>query len=698
MSSASSVDEQLKVLPGKCFPLGATCMTEGVNFCVFSKHATSVELVLFPVSAREKIRFVKLDPLQNRTYNYWHIFVAGLTDGQEYGFRVDGPFEPERGLRFDSQKLLLDPYTRAVQGWQTYDRQAACRPGENLETALRSVVIRAPEYDWEGDTPLRIPYAHSVIYEMHVGGFTRHESSAVPAEKRGTFAGVIEKIPYLKELGVTAVELMPVQEFDPVGASSNLSNYWGYSTLAFFAPHHGYCLRGDAREGINEFRDMVKALHKAGIEVILDVVFNHTSEGNENGPTQSFRGLDNFIYYELEPGNEVQYANYSGCGNSFNANHPVVGRLILDSLRYWASEMHVDGFRFDLAAALARDMFGKPLSLPPLLWTIESDPYLAGTKLIAEAWDAAGLYRVGWFVNAGQWYAEWNGPFRDDMRRFVKGDTDTISRLAARLTGSGDLYIKQNREPNRSINFITCHDGFTLHDLVAYNQKHNEGNGEGNRDGANDNYSWNCGTEGSTQDRAVLNLRRQQMKNLLTLLFVSQGTPMMLMGDEAGRTQKGNNNAYCHDDRLTWFDWTLLETNRDLFRFAQHLIAFTQNLRVFSLNKVIRRLDAGCDPENEPFIEFHGVKLNQPDWSTASHAFAFSLHHRSACEHVHVMLNSFWQELEFQLPPTADGRVWRRIVDTSLASPADIATAATAEAYLSAMYTVSARSAVILIS
>ena len=682
----------IRVRNGQSFPLGATVLDGGVNFSVYSQHATGIDLILFPSDAVDQMRIVSLDPVKNKTYYYWHAFVEGIGDGQQYGFRAQGPARSDLGLRFDGEKLLVDPYTKAVIGWDSYDRAAARTSGDNCLRALRSVVVDTTNYDWEGDVPLRRPYAESVIYELHVGGFTRNPNAGLSPERRGTFAGIVDKIPYLKDLGVNAVELMPVQEFDPHLERQGLSDYWGYNTVAFFAPHHGYCAAGDARSGIGEFRDMVKALHKAGIEVILDVVFNHTGEGNENGPTQSFRGLDNPVYYLLDQHDQSCYQNFSGCGNSFNSNHPVVTRLILDCLRHWVSEMHVDGFRFDLAAALSRDVFGNPQSLPPLLWAIESDPVLAGTKLIAEAWDAAGLYRVGWFVNVGHWYAEWNGPFRDDVRRFIKGDTNTVSNLAARISGSSDIYIQPDREPSRSINLVTCHDGFTLHDLVSYNVKHNESNGESNRDGADANFSWNCGFEGSTDDEAIRALRLRQMKNMLVILFLSQGTPMILMGDEVGRTQRGNNNAYCQDSELAWLDWSSINTNGDLYRFEKELIAFTQSLELLRERRIIELSYSS----SLPYITWHGVRLENPDWQPDSHSLAFTLEHEAADERLHVMLNAYWQSLEFELPAPGPVRQWKRIADTFLPSPLDIARRTEAVSVAGSHYLVMPRSAVIL--
>ncbi|MFG0294339.1 MAG: glycogen debranching protein, partial [Maioricimonas sp. JB045] len=489
---------------GRSWPLGATVVDGGVNFSLFSRSAASVELLLFDNEDGPPSRVITLEPAANRTYHYWHTFVPGIRPGQIYAYRVAGPIDPARGLRFDPAKTLLDPYGRAVVMPGNYDREAATQEGDNATTAMKSVVVDPSAYDWEGDLPLDLPSARTIIYEMHVRGFTQHPNSGVPANKRGTYAGLIEKIPYLQELGVTAVELLPVFQFDPQDAPAGRINYWGYAPIASFAPHAAFSSRQDPLGPVNEFRDMVKALHRAGIEVILDVVFNHTAEGNEHGPTLSYRGIDNRSYYILENGGE-KYANYSGCGNTLNANHPVVRRMILDSLRYWVEHMHVDGFRFDLASILARDSAGHPLPNPPVLWDIESDPALAGTKLLAEAWDAAGLYQVGSFV--GDAWKEWNGRFRDDVRDFFRGEPGSVRHIADRIVGSPAIYGHEEREAEQSVNFITCHDGFTLNDLVSYNEKHNEANGEQNRDGANDNRSWNCGVEGPSDDPDIEALR-----------------------------------------------------------------------------------------------------------------------------------------------------------------------------------------------
>jgi glycogen operon protein len=552
-------------------------------------------------------------------------------------------------------------------------------------------VVDSSEYDWEGDQPLRIPNAESVIYEMHVAGFTRNPNSGVSPEKRGTYAGIIEKIPYLKELGITAVELMPVQMFDHHDARPGLENYWGYSPLNFFAPHADYSSRKDPLGPVHEFRDMVKALHRAGIEVILDVVYNHTGEGDHTGPTISFKGLDNSTYYILDS-TLTQYLNYSGCGNSFRANHPIVGRLMIDSLRYWVSEMHVDGFRFDLASVLTRGVTGDPIDLPTILWSVESDPVLAGTKLIAEAWDL-GLYQVGWFVNRANWFGEWNGPFRDDVRKFVKGDPRTVKNVGARIIGSPDIYTDPKRDSNRSVQFVTCHDGFTMNDLVSYNGKHNDSNDEQNNDGTNDNHSWNCGVEGPTDNLAVEDLRIRQIKNLLTLIFISQGTPMLLMGDEVRRTQMGNNNAYCQDNEISWFDWSLVEKNRQILEFTKSVIRFTQSFALFS-----QRQTLSIDPVSpEPHIIWHGVHLERPDVGDDSHTLAFTLVHPGKQEHLHVMLNAYWKDLLFDLPVPVSNKKWHRIIDTSLRESA-FQPPDTATPLISAAYKVKARSMVLLMA
>jgi glycogen operon protein len=529
-----------------------------------------------------------------------------------------------------------------------------------------------------------------VIYELHVGGFTRHPSSGVAPGMAGTYAGLIEKIPYLQDLGVTAVELLPVFQFDPQDAPAGRVNYWGYQPASFFAPHHAYSSRKDAVGALDEFRDMVKALHRAGIEVILDVVFNHTTEGGDDGPTLCYRGLANEFYYILQ-NDKSRYADYSGCGNTLNANQPIVRRLIQDSLRHWVTQMHVDGFRFDLASILSRDGAGRLLPNPPVLWDIESDPLLAGTKLIAEAWDAAGLYQVGSFI--GDTWQEWNGRFRDDVRRFLRADDRSVSGVATRLLGSPDIYAHEEREAEQSINFVTCHDGFTLNDLVSYNQKHNEANGDNNRDGADDNMSWNCGVEGPTDDPAIEALRKRQIKNFFALEMLAAGTPMLLMGDEMRRSQGGNNNGYCDLGEQNWLDWSLLNRHPDIHRFVRELLAFRQRRDVvkeasLSLNELLRRAR----------IEWHGVRLKQPDWGERSHSLAFTLRSIGGRFLLHGMLNAYWEPLTFEVPPPPDGGApsWRRCLDTALASPDDMNRWELAPVVPETSYVVQPRSIVVL--
>jgi len=489
---------------GTAHPLGATPDKSGVNFSIFSGHATSVELLLFQNhDDAAPFQVIEFDPYINKTFHFWHVFVEGLPSGTHYAFRIDGPSSVEAGHRFNRNKVLIDPYamgnTKSV-----WNRADACGPQDNLTTSMRSIVIDTTGYDWEDDQPLKHPMEEMIIYEMHVGGFTRSSSSGVAHP--GTFSGIIEKIPYLQELGITAVELLPICDFDETEVLRTVDgkpvrNFWGYSTLGFFAPQAAYCVKASAGSHMDEFRDLVKALHKAGIEVILDVVFNHTDEGNQFGPVFSFKGIDNSAYYLLDSSDKHIYSDYTGCGNTFNCNHPVAEKLIIDCLRHWVRDTHVDGFRFDEGSILSRGEDGRPLVHPPVVWQIELDEELAESKLIAEAWDAAGLYQIGRFP--GDRWAEWNGRFRDDLRRFVKGDPGLVGAVASRLAGSADLYEDDGELPVNSINFITCHDGFTMNDLVSYNAKHNEANGEDNRDGINDNLSWNCGAEGEAHDSSI---------------------------------------------------------------------------------------------------------------------------------------------------------------------------------------------------
>jgi isoamylase len=676
---------------GRSAPLGATIVPGGVNFSIFSRNASGVELLLFDREDDARAaRVIMIDPATQRTSNYWHVFVPGVKPGQLYGYRVQGRFDPASGMRFDPTKVLLDPYGRGVVVPKNYSRGAAQVPGDNAATAMKSVVVDASTYDWEGDSPLQRPASRSIIYEMHVRGFTYHPSSGVSELRRGTYAGLVEKIPYLLELGITAVELLPVFQFDAQDAPPGLVNYWGYAPVSFFAPHQGYSSRQDPLGPVNEFRDMVKALHRAGIEVILDVVFNHTAEGNQDGPTLSFRGLENSTYYILDQ-DRSRYANYSGTGNTLNGNHPIVRRMIVDSLRYWVQQMHVDGFRFDLASILERDESGNLLPTPPVLWDIDSDPVLAGTKLIAEAWDAAGLYQVGSFL--GDSWREWNGHFRDDVRSFYRGDDGTTALLADRLIGSPQIYGHKEREAEVSVNFVTSHDGFTLNDLVSYDRKHNEANREDNRDGVDDNRSHNWGVEGPTDDPAVERLRNRQVKNCLAVTMLSLGLPMIIMGDEMRRTQCGNNNAYCQDNETSWLDWTLLAKHADVHRFVKLLCAhrlmrdFEREVQGLSLNQLLRQARR----------DWHGVKLGEPDWSVQSHSLAYSVACANQKLRFYAILNAYWESLEFELPSISEGKdLWHRWIDTSLDSPYDIAEWQSAPAVKSRAYLAGPRSLIAL--
>ena len=528
---------------------------------MFAQHATSVDLLLFRLfSDPEPFQVISFHPILNKTFHYWHIFVEGIGHGQIYGYRVDGFYDPGHGLRYNRRKVLIDPYSRGVVYGRNWSRQQACDESDNCKSSMKSLVVNTDVYDWEGVPAPNYHLSDCIIYELHVRGFTRHPSSGV--SNPGTFDGLVEKIPYLKDLGVTTIELMPIHQFDSTEATGinpetgeKLTNYWGYNSICFFAPHRGYYIADwEKMQYLTGFRDLVKAMHKARIEVILDVVFNHTSEDDAGGPTLCMKGIDNPVYYILDAVNKSRYMNFSGCGNTVNCNHPVVRRMILECLRYWVTVMHVDGFRFDLASILSRNELGQPMENPPLLWEIESDPVLQKTKILAEAWDVAGLYQVGGFP--GERWAEWNGRYRDDIRRFVRGDQVMAGLLASRISGSADLYQHLRRIPNQSINFVTCHDGLTLNDLVSYNHKHNLANGEENRDGTNDNYSSNYGVEGPSGDPQLEKLRARQIKNFAAILLLSQGTPMLLAGDEMRRTQKGNNNAYCQDNDISWIDWT----------------------------------------------------------------------------------------------------------------------------------------------
>ena len=673
---------------GRSFPLGATVEPGGVNFCLYSKNAEAVELLLFD-HAMDAVpsSLIRLDRERHRTGDYWHVFVEGMPVGQLYGYRVSGPTNVDAGLRFDPLKLLLDPYALAVANTTGYVRSKAAEPGDNTATAFKGVVVDPHDYDWEGDQPLERKFIDSAIYEMHVAGFTRNPNSGIAKDRRGTYAGLIDAIPYLVDLGIKTVELMPVQQFDAQAAPNGV-NYWGYQPIGWFAPHRQYCASKDVLAPVREFRDLVKALHRADIEVIVDVVFNHAAEGDEAGPTLSLRGLDNSTYYILDPKDPSRYVDDTGCGNTINANELVVQRLILDCLRYWVQHMHVDGFRFDLAASLSRGVDGQPLKHSPLLGEIETDPVLSGTKIIAEAWDAVGLYEVASF--GSERWSVWNGQYRDDVRKFAIGNSGTVGPLADNIVASANLFRHEKRLPSRSINFLTAHDGFTLNDLVSYDQKHNEANGESNRDGRDDGVSWNCGVEGPTDDPKVESLRNRQIRNFLTILFMSEGRPMLLMGDEVRRTQQGNNNAYCQDNATSWFDWDDVRRHSDLRRFTQELIRFHRQSSIF------RDQTFWGDP-GATKITWHGLQLNRPDWGNDSHSLAFELMHEPTGEHIIVLLNAYWEPLAFELPAAGNGRGWRRLIDTSLDPPQDICPSL-APLNQTKSYSCSSRSNVVLVS
>jgi glycogen operon protein len=645
--------------PGFPIPFGATLAGRGINFSIFSRHATACTLVLFEPDNQEPFAEMPF-PAEFRVGDVFAMIVFDLDyENLEYGFRMDGPFAPQQGHRFEVSRVLLDPMARSISGREVWGAEP---DSSHQHYPYRSRIV-PEDFDWESIQPPGLPFEELVIYEMHVRGFTRDSSSGV--KYPGTFAGLKEKIPHLKELGVNGVELLPVFEFDEQDSRVNPStgerlwNYWGYSTIGFYAPKAGFAATGRVGMQADELKSLIKELHRNKIEVILDVVFNHTAEGNEAGPTLSFRGLDNRAYYMLTP--DGQYYNFSGCGNTMNCNHPVVRGFVIECLRYWVAEYHIDGFRFDLASILGRDQSGAPLANPPLLEALAADPVLGRTKLIAEAWDAGGLYQVGSFPAYERW-AEWNGRFRDCSRRFLKGDDGQVREMANRLAGSPDMY--HDRGASASINFVTCHDGFTLADLMSYNHKHNEANGEDNRDGANDNHSWNCGSEGPTEDAAINALRRQQIKNALAMLLLSRGVPMLLMGDECGRTQQGNNNAYCHDGPLTWFDWNLLKTNADLFRFCRLMIRFRQQ----------HPWPAGTTDDSLE-LSWHGTRPWHPDWSPSSRVLAFmrrSLGGNDRGDVVYAAMNMYWEPLEFELPAPPDGRRWLMFANTCMPTPEDI--------------------------
>ncbi len=663
---------QFNTRPGSQYPPGATPDENGINFCIFSRNAEQVELRLYKSATCAKpFQVIALDPHTHRTFFFWHIYVEKLPLGTHYTWRVDGPGETRyTGFRFDKRYELLDPWAKAITDTR-WDRRKSIKEKTSLGRSMRAIAVKN-DYDWENDKPINHAMEDSIIYELHVGGFTLDPSSNV--KHPGTFSGLIEKIPYLKELGITDVELMPVMAFDEQDvpdsvAARNLKNYWGYSTHSFFSPHPRYCVSSKAGNPANDFRDMVKAFHQQDIGVVLDVVINHTSEGNEHGPTINFKGLFNEIFYHLDEHDKRRYRDYTGCGNTINCNHPMVTRYLMSCLGYWVKQMHVDGFRFDLASVFSRGENGHPLYNAPLPWNIEFSRSLAHTKVIAEAWDAAGLYQVGAFP--GYRWSEWNGRYRDIIRRFIRGDKGIISDVATCISGSSDMYEHEGKLPINSINFVTCHDGFTLYDLVSYNHKHNEVNGENNRDGHNDNLSWNCGVEGPTHDIQIETLRRRQAKNIMAILFLSQGVPMIQAGDEILRTQRGNNNAYCQNNALTWFDWRMLEQRQDMFRFVKALISFRK--RNASLRR--RQFLTGTKMPGSPLpdITWHGPRLNEPLWDDPdAQILGFTLAAQAPREsHLHVVMNMSPSTCTTFLPEII-GTPWFLAIDTFAPSPSDI--------------------------
>lgn len=662
---------------GSPVPLGAFPRGDGVNFAIFSRHAVSVRLELYDhLDDTTPRNCVTLDPVCNRTGDIWHVWVKGLRVGQLYGYRLDGPDQPEEGHRFNPRKLLVDPFASAValvpeQDFALAQTDDSSSPDADATVAAiddgkiaPKCVVSHHHFDWEGDRPPRHPMSKTVIYELHVRGFTIDPSSKV--SHPGTYRGLMAMIPYLKELGITAVELMPVQEFNEYHLSrtnpvtgERLKNFWGYDPVSFFAPKGSYSSTGRQGHQMVEFKEMVRAFHRAGIEVILDIVFNHTVEGNELGPTVSLRGIDNVIFYMLEDDKRL-YRDYTGTGNTVNANHPVVRDVILEALRHWMIEMHVDGFRFDLASVLGRGVHGELGTNAPLLERIAEDPILRDVKLIAEAWDAAGAYEVGSFSER-RW-AEWNGRYRDDVRRFWRGDDGLLGAFASRLGGNSDIYQASGKGPDCSINFITAHDGFTLNDLVSYRRKHNESNGEGNRDGMDENYSDNHGIEGETDDPEIESVRLRQIKNFLVTLFVSRGVPMLLSGDEFRRTQRGNNNAYCQDNEISWVDWTSVQRHQDVHRFARAMIAFRRAHPVLSGDTFYTDADIHwLDPAGQA-----------PNWFDPKEKRLGCLIHGHDSANLFLMFNAATTAATFTVPASPNGATWCLTVDTARLSPDDV--------------------------
>ncbi|MBE2205074.1 MAG: glycogen debranching protein GlgX [Chthoniobacterales bacterium] len=660
-----------KLRYGHPLPFGASHVPHGVNFSIFSVHATACTLVLFERGAAEPFAEIPF-PSEYRLGQVWAMTVYDLDyEKIEYGFRFAGPNNPREGHYFDPKNIVLDPEARKIAGREVWMGEPTSR------NPVYRGRIPHEEYHWEHSRPLRRPESEMIIYEMHVRGFTRHPSAAVTHP--GTFAGLVEKSSYLRDLGVNSVELMPVFEFDETentrtnpATGESLCNYWGYSTVGFFAPKCSYAASALEGKQVQEFKDMIKRLHSEDLEVFLDVVFNHTAEGGADGPVISFRGIDNKTFYILD--SEGRFLNYTGCGNTVNCNHPAIRGFVISCLRHWAAEFHIDGFRFDLASVLGRDVNGAPLPNPPLLESLAYDPVLAGCDLIAEAWDADGLYQVGNFPSYGRWM-EWNAKFRDCARRFLKGDPGNVAEMVQRIQGSPDLYAAAGRKPTASVNFITCHDGFTLRDLFSYNEKHNLENGENNNDGANDNNSWNCGVEGETDDPGVRQLRLRQCKNAMLLLLTSQGVPMLSMGDECGRTQRGNNNAYCHDQDWNWLNWEIDDEGREMLLFTKALIAFRKANPAFRQPEFLTGRDQVGS--GYPDISWHGVLPWRPDWTPGSRSLAYMLcgRHGEALggspHFFYVAFNMFHEPLPFLLPVLPCGMAWSRVFDTGLPVPGD---------------------------
>ncbi|WP_443063635.1 glycogen debranching protein GlgX [Streptomyces sp. NBC_00663] len=690
----------MPVWNGHPYPLGASFDGKGTNFALFSEVAECVELVLVEDDgSHHSVPLAEVDGF------VWHCYLPGIGPGQRYGYRVHGPWQPELGHRCDPAKLLLDPYARAVDGRMDNDPSLYAPDADSAGHTLLGVVTD-PAFDWGADSPPRRPYADTVIYEAHVRGLTRTHPD-VPAELRGTYAGLAHPavVEHLTSLGVTAVELMPVHQFvhDGVLQDRGLSNYWGYNTIGFFAPHNAYAAHGSRGEQVAEFKTMVKALHAAGLEVILDVVYNHTAEGNERGPTLSFRGIDNASYYRLVDGDWGHYYDTTGTGNSLLMRHPYVLQLIMDSLRYWVTEMHVDGFRFDLAATLARQ-FHEVDRLSAFFDLIQQDPVISRVKLIAEPWDVGeGGYQVG---NFPPLWSEWNGKYRDTVRDFWRGEPGSLGEFASRLTGSSDLYQRNRRRPRASVNFVTAHDGFTLRDLVSYNDKHNEANGEGNRDGESVNRSWNCGFEGDTDASDVKELRARQQRNLLATLLLSQGIPMLCHGDELGRTQRGNNNAYCQDNEVSWIDWRLTEEQRDLADFARDLVALRAAHPVLRRRRFFRGETVTYAGQPLPDLVWFAPdarEMTDGDWlrpdahSVGAFLNGDAIAEPDSCgrpvvdDSFLLLLNSYWEPVGFRLPEAAYGERWTTVIDTAEPRGAD-----ETEHKAESLVTVAARSLVLL--